>query len=134
MNFLRVAVAVIGGFGAALVAYAIIFTHGNPRPEQGDPALAFRLLPLELLLGLLVGILLYRGFGRRLGGGLRTDIAERMVLRVAHRQGGRFSVEDVIQTSPLGEEQAREALGRLVASGQVLSDDGGGAGRYRIGR
>jgi DNA-binding IclR family transcriptional regulator len=56
-----------------------------------------------------------------------------MVLRVAHRQGGQFSVEDVIQTSPLGEEQAREALGRLVASGQVLSEDDG-AGRYRIGR
>lgn len=122
MDVLRLLLSFVAGAGAALVAYALAYTHGNPRPSAPDPDLAFTLLPLEFAVGLVVGLLTYRVFKRRQGGEPRSDVAERMVLRVAHRQGGAFTFQDVVARSPLGELQARRAVERLLESGQVRRD------------
>lgn len=128
MNSLRLALTLISAMGAALVAYGMVYTHGNPHPEVGDPLLAFRLIPLELLLGVLVGVLVYRAFGARAQTPPRADTAERMVLRLAMRRGGRFTFEDLVQASPLTEAQARDTVARLVANGRLAED----AGRYQL--
>lgn len=131
MTFLRALLTLTAGIGSALVAYAIVFTHGDPRPERGDPELAFRLLPLELLIGVIVAFLVYRAVGRRHGLAPRTDVAERMVLRLAHRRGGRFTVSDLVQDSPLTEPQARETLTRMLDAGRVRAE-GGTPDTYRL--
>lgn len=128
MYWQRLFLSLVAGLGAALVAYGMVYTHGNPRPAEGDPLLAFRLIPLELLAGVLVGWLVYRSVGARIGMSPRDDIAERMVLRLAMRRGGRFTLEDLVQASPLTESQAREVLARLQSHGR-LSEDGG---RYQL--
>ncbi|PYE56208.1 hypothetical protein [Deinococcus yavapaiensis] len=122
MDVLRLLLSLVAGAGAALVAYAIAYTHGNPHPNAPDPDLAFTLLPLELVVGLVVGLFTFRAFKRRQQGEPRSDIADRMVLRVAHRQGGTFTFQDVLSRSPLGEPQARHAVDRLLESGQVRRD------------
>lgn len=122
MYWQRLFLSVVAGFGAALIAYGMVYTHGNPRPVEGDPLLAFRLIPLELLAGALVGWLVFRSVGARMGMTPRDDIAERMVLRLAMRRGGRFTLEDLVQASPLTEPQARVVLARLLSSGRLSAD------------
>lgn len=122
---LRLLLSVFAGLGAALLAYALVYTHGNPRPTAGDPTLAFQLLPLELLIGLAAGLLFFRVFGRRQGEAPREDVAERMVLRLAMRRGGRFTLDDLVNASPLTEAQARDAVRQLLERGRLREEPGG---------
>jgi len=124
MNWLRAFLSFAAGAGAALVAYGIAFTHGNPRPPEGsgDYVLAFQLIPLELLVGVLVGVAVYRAFTRRAALGPREDTAERMVMRLAMRRGGRFTLDDLVSASPLDEAQAQQTVARLVNSGRLRED------------
>ena len=98
-----------------------------------DPALATRLIPLELLLGLLVAALVWKLFGQRLAraesGQERPDVQERMVLRFAHRRGGQFTLRDLSERSPLSSEQAREVTARMLERGQLRREGEG----YRLG-
>lgn len=115
-------VTFIALFGSALVAYGAVYTHGNPHPQAGDPLLAARLIPLELLLGLLVAALVWRAFGRRQVSAPRPDAQERMVLRLALRRGGRFTLAELCGATPLSDQQARAVLARLLSEGRVRSE------------
>lgn len=121
--WMRPALGVIGGFGAALIVYGIAYSHGNPHGGTPDPLLAARLIPLELLLGVLVGVLVYRTFGRRQATAPRPDTQERMVVRLALRKGGRFTLEDLSESSPLSAQQAREVVGRMVETGRLRASE-----------
>lgn len=94
----------------------------------GDPAFAAQTLPLALLLGLVVAVLAWRFFGRRERAQARPDIQERMLLRLAHRLGGRFTLGQLHEISPLTEAQAREVTARMVERGQLQRDGEG----YRL--
>lgn len=97
-----------------------------------DPALATRLLPLELLVGVAAGALIWWLFGRRVAraeaGGERADVQERMVLRFAHRHGGQFTLRDLMERSPLSAEQAREVTARMLERGELRREGEG----YRL--
>ncbi len=90
--------------------------------QVGDPALAAQLIPLALTVGLLVGGLVWWAFSRRQSGAPRTDIQERMVFRLAHRMGGRFTLDDLRAASPLTDEQARAVTARLLDLGRLTRD------------
>ena len=90
--------------------------------QVGDPALAAQLIPLALTVGLLVGALVWWAFSRRQSGTPRTDIQERMVYRLAHRKGGRFTLDDLRAASPLTDEQARTVTARLLDLGRLTRD------------
>ena len=90
--------------------------------QVGDPALAAQLIPLALTVGLLVGVLVWWAFSRRQSGTPRTDIQERMVYRLAHRKGGRFTLDDLRAASPLTDEQARTVTARLLDLGRLTRD------------
>ncbi|WP_291425446.1 hypothetical protein [Deinococcus sp.] len=94
-----------------------------------DPALASRLIPLELLVGLLIAALVWWLFGQRVAraesGQERPDVQERMVMRFAHRHGGHFTLRDLMERSPLSSEQAREVTVRMVERGQLRREDEG---------
>ena len=45
-----------------------------------------------------------------------------MVLRLALRRGGRFTLADLAGQSPLTPEQARSAVDRLLAQGRLRRD------------
>ncbi|GAA5500804.1 hypothetical protein Dxin01_00529 [Deinococcus xinjiangensis] len=95
------------------------------------PELATQLLPLELLLGVLVGLGVWWIFGERVAraaSGARPDIQERMVLRFAHRRGGVFTLRDLMERSPLSAEQAREVTTRMLERGQLRREGEG----YRL--
>lgn len=84
-----------------------------------DPELATRLLPLLLLLGAAVGALAWMAFGRQARGEARPDVYERMVFRLAHRRGGRFTHRDLLEHSPLDERQAQAVTARLLERGRL---------------
>ena len=130
LAWLRPVLSVVTTLCVALLAYAVVYNLGRPRNPHPDPALAIRLIPLELLLGLVVGTLVFRSFGRRQQAEPRPDSQERMVTRLALRRGGTFTLSDLLESSPLTEMQAREALGRMVDSGR-LEDEGV---KYRMPR
>ena len=90
--------------------------------QVGDPALAAQLIPLALTVGLLMGALVWWAFSRRQSGTPRTDIQERMVYRLAHRKGGRFTLDDLRAASPLTDEQARTVTARLLDLGRLTRD------------
>ena len=90
--------------------------------QVGDPALAAQLIPLALTVGLLVGVLVWWAFSRRQSGTPRTDIQERMVYRLAHRKGGRFTLDDLRAASPLTDEQAQAVTARLLDLGRLTRD------------
>ena len=121
--WMRPALSVIAGFGAALIVYGIAYSHGNPHGGTPDPLLAARLIPLELLLGLLVGLWVFRTFGRRQAAAPRPDTQERMVTRLALRKGGRFTLQELSESSPLTPQQAREVVGRMVETGRLRPSD-----------
>lgn len=91
-----------------------------------DPDFAVRTLPLALLVGLAAGYLVWRLFGSREARADAGDVQERMLLRLAYRKGGRFSLEDVTASSPLTEAQAIHAVRRLKEAGRVRDAAGGG--------
>lgn len=89
--------------------------------QVGDPALAARLIPLAALLGVVVGALVWRLFSAQ-AARPAVSAQERMVERFAHRNGGRFTLDDLSARSPLSGEQARAATARLTASGRLTRD------------
>ncbi|ADV67978.1 hypothetical protein [Deinococcus maricopensis] len=133
-GFQRIFLSLIGGASTALIAYGVAFSRGWPMGMvevngvrkygfklHGDADLAARLIPLELLIGLLVAWLIWRAFTRRAATTPRADAEERMVYRYAMRKGGRFTLRDLEVGSPLG-AGARAAVQRLEAQGRVVRD------------
>lgn len=86
------------------------------------PEFAAQMLPLALLLGVLVAWAVWRAFGSRAGQARRGDVQERMVLRLAHRKGGRFTPEDLRAASPLSEEQVQAVTRRMLDAGRLSRD------------
>ncbi|GGJ74446.1 hypothetical protein [Deinococcus aquiradiocola] len=127
-GWLRPALSVIATLAVTLVAYGAVYNLGRPRNPHPDPLLAARLLPLELLVGVLVGVLAYRAFGARQAQVPRPDVQERMVTRLALRRGGTFTLEQLTESSPLDARQAREVLARMQQEGRVVPD----GGAYRL--
>jgi hypothetical protein len=120
--WLRPVLSVIATLSVFLIAYGAAYNLGRPRNPHPDPLLAARLIPLELLLGLLAGVLAYRAFGRRQQNAPRPDTQERMVTRLALRRGGRFTLTELAESSPLTETQAQEVLGRMLETGRLNRD------------
>ncbi|GBF05225.1 hypothetical protein DAERI_030391 [Deinococcus aerius] len=87
-----------------------------------DPDLALRMVPVALLIGVLVAWLVWRAFGSRVGSAERGDVQERMVLRLAYRKGGQFTLGDLGASSPLSEEQARAVTRRMLESGRLTRE------------
>ncbi|MBZ9714626.1 hypothetical protein K7W41_15210 [Deinococcus multiflagellatus] len=90
--------------------------------QVGDPAFAATMIPLALLVGVVVGALVWRAFGRRQGHAPRADVQERMVYRLAHRKGGRFTLADLQSSSPLTEAQAQAVTARMLDLGRLVRD------------
>lgn len=84
-----------------------------------DPVLAAKLIPLAVLLGVVVAVLVWRLFHRHEGQDARPDVQERMVYRLAHRKGGKFTLRDLTDSSPLDEEQARKVTRRMLDVGRL---------------
>jgi hypothetical protein len=122
LSWLRPVLSVIATLAVFLIVYGVVYNLGRPRNPHPDPALAARLLPLEVLLGLLAGVLAYRAFGKRQQSAPRDDTQERMVTRLALRRGGRFTLPELTESSPLTAEQAGEVLTRMVQAGQLRRD------------
>ena len=130
MNWPRLLAALVAGFGTALASYGAIYNHFVPRSKNPDPQLAFNLIPLELLLGAVVGVLVFRLYSRKLENphGAREDIRLRMLYRLAHRSKGVVQLSDLERT-PL---ESGEALNLLkVLEGQGKARDLGD-GRYQL--
>nr|WP_230296451.1 chromate transporter [Deinococcus sp. 6GRE01] len=121
--FLRLGLTSFGGPVAHLGYFRAEFV--TRRAWLGEAAyadLAAQLIPLALTVGLLVGVLVWWAFSRRQSGTPRTDIQERMVYRLAHRKGGRFTLDDLRAASPLTDEQARAVTARLLDLGRLTRD------------
>ena len=130
MNWLRLLAALVAGFGTALASYGAIYNHFVPRSKNPDPQLAFNLIPLELLLGAVVGVLVFRLYSHKLENphGEREDIRLRMLYRLAHRSKGVVQLSDLERT-PL---ESVEVLNLLkVLEGQGKARDLGD-GRYQL--
>jgi hypothetical protein len=123
LAWLRPVLSVVTTSCISLLAYAVVYNLGRPRNPHPDPALAIRLIPLEVLLGLLAGVMVFRSFEHRQWIEPRPDTQERMVTRLALRRGGPFTLTEVIKSSPLNDEQAREALSRLMESARLAYED-----------
>ncbi|MBB6098068.1 hypothetical protein HNR42_001491 [Deinobacterium chartae] len=121
MNWLRPVTALIVGCATALVLFGAFYNRFSPRPEQGDPQLALQMIPVELLGGLLIGVLVYRVFGRKLADptGSREDVHERMLMRFAFRRGGVVQLDRIENESPLDRMTARQLLHRWVQQGRA---------------
>lgn len=89
------------------------------------PDLALKLWPVALLLDLLTGSMVWVFFGSRAGRAEASDVQERMLLRLAYRLGGRFTLGDVAAASPLNEAQAIHAVRRLREAGRLRDLSGG---------
>lgn len=90
-----------------------------------DPDFAVRMLPVCLLLGVLAGYGIWRLFGSRGSRAAASDVQERMLLRLAYRKGGRFSLEDVTSSSPLTEAQTIQVVRRMKEAGRLRDVEGG---------
>lgn len=119
LAWLRPVLGVVTTLCVALLAYAVVYNLGRPRNPHPDPVLAIRLLPLELLLGLVAGAAVFRSFRYRQHAEPRPDTQERMVTRLALRRGGSFTFPELLESSPLTEAQARKTLGRMLESGRL---------------
>jgi hypothetical protein len=121
----RLIAALVAGLGTALILYGVFLSDGRPFPYHNrvaDYQLAFNMIPVELLVGALVGWIVYRLFGGRATQAARSDIQERMVYRFAHRRGGQFTLPELETQSPLSPEQARRAVAALVAEGRLKAE------------
>ena len=90
--------------------------------QVGDPALAAQTVPVALLIGALIALFVWRLFGSRVGRPEQGDVQERMVLRLAYRKGGRFTLGDLDTASPLSAEQARAVTRRMLDSGRLTRE------------
>ena len=114
--------ALVAGLATTLIMYGVFLSDGRPFPYRNripDTELAFKMIPLELLIGLLVGLLVYWLFGRRQATAPRTDVQERMVYRFAHRKGGTFTLAELESGSPLSAEQAQEKVAEMLQAGRL---------------
>lgn len=97
--------------------------------QLAAPNLATQLIPLEVLIGLLSAYAVWWVFGRRAGrmaqGRERQDVQERMVTRFAHRHGGRFTLRDLSEQSPLTGEQAHLTVSAMLESGALRREGDG---------
>lgn len=109
------------GAGAAEVA-AARQSLAALAAQLAAPEDAARMLPVALLIGLLVAWLVWRLFGSRVERPARADVQERMVLRLAYRRGGHFTLGDLAGSSPLTEEQARAVTRRMQEEGRLTRD------------
>lgn len=87
-----------------------------------DPEFAARMLPAAFVIGGLIAALVWWLFGSRTGRSDRADVQERMVLRLAYRQGGRFTLEDLRAASPLSEDQGRAVTRRMLEAGRLTRE------------
>lgn len=90
--------------------------------QIADPDFALRMVPVALLIGVLVAWLVWRAFGSRVGSAERGDVQERMVLRLAYRKGGQFTLGDLSASSPLSDEQARTVTRRMLDAGRLTRE------------
>ncbi|AWN23061.1 hypothetical protein DKM44_07325 [Deinococcus irradiatisoli] len=114
--------ALVAGLSSALIMYGVFLSDGRPFPYHqrvADVQLAFRMIPVELLVGLLVGAWVYWLFGRPRLSAPRPDVQERMVERFAHRRGGTFTLGELETQSPLSAEQARQVVAALQRAGRL---------------
>ncbi len=114
--------ALVAGLSSTLIMYGVFLSDGRPFPYHQrvpDVQLALRMAPLELLIGLLVGLWVYWLFGRPRLSAPRRDVQERMVERFAHRRGGAFTLGELETQSPLSAEQARQVVTELLGSGRL---------------
>lgn len=121
MLSLRVLLTVMVGMAASLVAYGAVYNHFQPRAGIADPILAFRMIPLELIFGLLMAFWVYRTFDTRLRAAAhpRTDIQERMLFRLLARKGGKITWKDILESSPLSEQDAQTLLQKWISEGRI---------------
>ncbi|THF87793.1 hypothetical protein E7T09_00695 [Deinococcus sp. KSM4-11] len=89
--------------------------------QVADPALAARLIPVALLVAVVVGALVWRLFDRQ-SSRPALSAQERMVERFARRNGGRFTLGDLSERSPLTGEQARTVTARMADLGRLTRD------------
>ena len=118
----RLIASLVAGLGTALILYGVFLSDGRPFPYHNrvaDYQLAFNMIPVELLGGLIVGLIVHRLFGGRATQAGRSDIQERMVYRFAHRRGGQFTLPELESQSPMTSEQARVAVATLVTQGRL---------------
>lgn len=113
------------GGSAEAVAAAHAQAHALA-DAAADPDFAVQMIPAALFLGVLAGYGVWRLFGSREARADASDVQERMLLRLAYRKGGHFSLDDVTASSPLTEAQAIHALRRLKEAGHIRDAAGGG--------
>ncbi|UWX62813.1 hypothetical protein [Deinococcus rubellus] len=121
----RLLASLVAGLSSALIMYGIFLSDGRPFPYHNrvpDVELAYRMIPLELLIGALVGGLVSWLFGRRQASAPRSDVQERMLYRFAYRQGGVFTLPELETQSPLSAEQARQVVERLLTAGRLKQE------------
>lgn len=116
--------------GAPAEQIAAARTHIQQTAERlAAPDLALQLIPLEVLVGVLFGALVWWAFGRRAArmdaGRERPDVQQRMVMRFAHRHGGHFTLRDLSEKSPLNAEQARVTVTTMLERGQLRREGEG---------
>lgn len=90
-----------------------------------DPVYAAQMIPVALLIGLAVGLLMWWLFAGRVSGAARPDVEERMVLRLAHRLGGQFTLTQLTEISPLSADQAHVVTARMLQEGRLRRTEGG---------
>ncbi len=88
------------------------------------PAQALEWWPVACLVGLTVAALVWWLYGRRAVQPLHAGQLERMVLRLAYRKGGAFTLQDLLVQSPLTPQQAQEVTDRLTAAGRLRAQQG----------
>lgn len=112
------------GASAEQVAAAQAQVHALA-DAAAHPDFAVQMIPLAALLGVVAGYGVWRLFGSRAGRAQAADVQERMLLRLAYRQGGRFGLDDVAAASPLTEAQAVQTVRRLKEAGRLRDVEGG---------
>jgi hypothetical protein len=111
------------GFSYAAYLVAVAF---------GGLALGYRLWPLEYAVAAAVGygvFLLAARVEEKHESGLRPDLAQRAIERLAYRRGNVVTVESVARETLLDEPGALHALERMVSAGAAERH---GDGEYRI--
>ncbi|WP_157442538.1 hypothetical protein [Deinococcus misasensis] len=121
MRSVRVFLIGMVGVSAALVAYGAVYNHFVPHAGNADPLLAYKMIPLEILFGILMAVWVARAFTNKLreGSQPRTDVQERMLFRLLARKRGRITLQDIQNSSPLSEQDARALLQKWTEEGKI---------------